>query len=100
MSPVDQRDGGYYVAGSRVSLDSVVYAYRRGESAEDVVDSFPSLDLNRVNGAFEFYLANRDLVDGYLREQQRKVDQMRAEARRRNPELHARIALARPKMRV
>ena len=29
---VEQRNGGYYVAGSRVSLDSVVYAFRRGES--------------------------------------------------------------------
>ena len=32
MEYVEQRNGGYYVAGIRVSLDSVVYAYLRGES--------------------------------------------------------------------
>ena len=31
---VEQRDGGYYVAGARVSLDSIVYAFRGGESPE------------------------------------------------------------------
>ena len=29
---VELRDGGYYVAGTRVSLDAVVYAFRGGES--------------------------------------------------------------------
>jgi hypothetical protein len=32
MNAVDEPNGGLYVAGSRVSLDSVVYAYLRGES--------------------------------------------------------------------
>jgi hypothetical protein len=27
---VEQREGGYYVTGTRVSLDSVVYAFLRG----------------------------------------------------------------------
>jgi hypothetical protein len=31
---VEQHNGGYYVRGTRVSLDSFVYAYRRGESAK------------------------------------------------------------------
>jgi len=29
---VEERDGGYFVAGERVSLDSLVYAFRRGAS--------------------------------------------------------------------
>ena len=31
---VEKRDGGYYIAGSRVSLDSVVYEFLNGSSPE------------------------------------------------------------------
>ena len=41
-------NGAYRVARTRVSLDSVVYAYWRGESPEGIVDSFPTLTLEQV----------------------------------------------------
>jgi hypothetical protein len=44
---VEQRDGGYYVAGERVSLDSLVYAFRRVSSPESIRRSFPSSRWNR-----------------------------------------------------
>jgi uncharacterized protein (DUF433 family) len=31
---VEERDGGYYIAGTRVSLDSIVHAFQDGESPE------------------------------------------------------------------
>lgn len=37
---VEERDGNYYVAGSRISLDSIVYAFCRGESAETIYQNF------------------------------------------------------------
>jgi uncharacterized protein (DUF433 family) len=64
---VEQRNGGYYVAGTRVSLDSIVLAFLRGESPEGIADSFPTLAMENIFGALSFYLANRDLVDEYLR---------------------------------
>jgi hypothetical protein len=33
---VEEREGCYYVTDSRVSLDSIVYAFRRGESPETI----------------------------------------------------------------
>src|SRR5579863_3345703 len=63
---IEQRDGGYYVAGSRVSLDSVVYAFLRGESPEGIVESFAALTLEQVYGAIASYLANQDQIDAYL----------------------------------
>src|ERR1019366_8014793 len=45
---VEQREGGYYIVGTRVSLDSVVYAFLRGESPEGIVESFPALSLEQV----------------------------------------------------
>jgi len=52
---VEQRDGNYYVAGTRVSLDSLVHAFRRGESPETISQNFDTLDLEEVYGAIAYY---------------------------------------------
>jgi uncharacterized protein (DUF433 family) len=44
--------GTIRVGRSRVSLDSVVYQYEQGATAERIAESFPSLDLADV------YVAN------------------------------------------
>ena len=92
---VEQREGGYYVAGSRISLDSVVYAFLRGESPEGMVDSFPALSLEQVFGAVAFYLANRESIDSYLRDEGAEFARMRDESRRQNPTLYAKLEAAR-----
>ena len=48
---IEQRNGGYYVAGTRISLDSVVYAFNRGDSPERILEEFPLLD--RVSRVYE-----------------------------------------------
>lgn len=60
---VEQRDKGFWITGSRISLDSVVYAFRSGLSPESIVQSFPLLTLEQVYGAIAFYLTNRDEID-------------------------------------
>ena len=42
---VSQQPTGYVIEGIRVSLDSVVYAFLRGESREGIVEFFPALTL-------------------------------------------------------
>ena len=42
---VEHREGFYRVAGTRVSLDSIVYAFLSGQSAESIAQSFPVLKL-------------------------------------------------------
>ena len=56
---VERRGEGYYVAGSRVSLDSIVMAFWRGQTPESILRSFPSLTLAQVYGAIAFYLSNQ-----------------------------------------
>jgi len=56
----------YRIAGTRVSLDSLVYAYHRGASPESIQRSFPSITLEQVHGALAFYLAHKSEVDTYL----------------------------------
>ena len=50
---IEQRDGGYYITGNnRISLDSVVYAFNRGESPEQILEAFPLRDnLAKIYGA-------------------------------------------------
>ena len=60
---VKKVEGAYRVAETRVSLDSFVYLFREGMSAESMVDSYPALTLDQVHGALAFYLANQKDID-------------------------------------
>jgi uncharacterized protein (DUF433 family) len=72
---IEQRNGGYYVAGTRISLDSVVYAFNRGESPEQILEGFPLLDsLARVYGAIAFYLDHKPQIDQYLIDEEREFE--------------------------
>jgi uncharacterized protein (DUF433 family) len=92
---VEQRNGGYYVQGTRVSLDSVVYAFLRGESSDGIGESFPALSLEQVYGAIAFYLAHRESIDSYLQEGKAEFARLRDEARRKHPRLYAKLDAAR-----
>lgn len=92
---VEHRNGGYFIEGTRISLDSVVQAFLRGESPEGIAESFPALELEQIFGALTFYTANRDLVDRYLSQGRREFEALRQRARRDNPILYAKLAEAR-----
>lgn len=88
---VEEREGGYYVAGSRVSLDSIVYEYLRGESPEGIAESFPAVALEEIFGALAFYLANPGVIDDYLSRGREEYARLREESRRQNPALYAKF---------
>ena len=92
---VDNLGGAYRVAGSRVSLDSIVYAFLRGESPDGIAESFPALTLEQVYGAITFYLAHRDVIDAYLLAGKVDFERLREQARRDHPSLYAKIEAAR-----
>ena len=91
---VEERDGGYYLAGTRVSLDSVVYAFLRGQSPESITKSFAPLSLEQVYGAITFYLANEGAVDEYLKQGREDLDVLRQQAKEQNAPLHAKLEAA------
>jgi uncharacterized protein (DUF433 family) len=95
MEYVDQRNGGYYVAGTRVSLDSVVYAFLEGDSPEGIAYSYEALTLEQIFGALAYYLANRVVIDEYLRQGEIEYDRLYEEARAKHPEFYARLDAAR-----
>src|ERR1700722_11076066 len=90
-----QRDGGFYISGARVSLDSIVYAFPRGESPEGIAESFPVLGLEQIFGALAFYVANREMVDEYLSHGREEFETLREQARRNYPALYWKLAEAR-----
>ena len=92
---VMQRDGAYRVAGTRVSLDSVVYAFLNGQTAESIAQSFPVLNLEQVHGAITFYLAHRAEIDGYLRAGRAEFERLRAAAHEADPAFYQKLASAR-----
>jgi len=69
---IKQREGNYYLAGTRISLDSIVHAFRRGESPETICQNLEFLRLEEVYGAIAYYLANQAGVDAYLIRQSEK----------------------------
>lgn len=92
---VMQLEGAYRVAGSRVSLDSVVYAFRRGASPESIQRSFPSLTLEQIYGAITFYLAHQEEIDQYLLNGEAEHEKLREASRAEHPEFYEKIDRAR-----
>jgi uncharacterized protein (DUF433 family) len=88
-------EGQYLVGGTRVSLDSLVYLFLEGVSAESMVDSYPALTLEQVHGALAFYLGNQKEIDAYLAEGQRSADSQHEQSRQTNAELIAKLQRAR-----
>jgi uncharacterized protein (DUF433 family) len=88
---IEKHDGGYWIAGTRVSLDSVVYAFLRGAGAESIARSFPVLTLEEVYGAIAFYLANQADVDATIAANDREFEVLRKQARVTNRDLYQKI---------
>lgn len=92
---IEKRDGGFWLLGSRVSLDSIVYAFLNGQSAEGIAQSFPVLTLEQVYGAIAFYLSNRAEIDGYLAQAKNDYEAMRRAAQDADPMFYQKLADAR-----
>lgn len=92
---VEKRDQGYWISGTRVSLDSIVYAFLSGQTAESIAQSFPTLSLEQVYGAVAYYLAHRSEVDGYLREARGELEAQREAAHKADPMFYKKLADAR-----
>ena len=58
--------GTWRIAGTRVSLDSVIHAFWEGATPEEICQDFPSLSLPQVYEAIAYYLKQRAKVDAYL----------------------------------
>lgn len=72
-------DGVVRVAGTRVTLDTVVSAFAEGATAEEIAQQYPVLDLADVYSVIGFYLARKGQVDTYLSERKAESERVRHE---------------------
>lgn len=94
-SYIEHRDRGYWVRGTRVSLDSLVHALLEGQNPETIAQSFPAVTLEEVYGAITFDLANREEVDAYLTDARSEYDRQADRARMADRAFYAKLDAAR-----
>jgi len=92
---IERRDGGFYLTGTRVSLDSLVYAFRAGKSPETIQQEFPLLSLEQVYGAVAFYLGHQAEVDASIVLGEQEVRRTIPALAERKPEAYRRLQKAR-----
>ncbi len=88
-------NGAYRIAGTRVSLDSIVYSFWNGETPETIVQNFSTLQLEQIYGAIAFYLTNRDEIDEYMRQGEVEFEKLSQQWRRKNVRLYEKLEKAR-----
>ena len=77
---VEIRNGGYYIAGTRIGLDVIAYGFRNGRSPEDLFEKFPSVgSLAKVYGAITFILEHPIEIEAYLKDQERILEEFKTQ---------------------
>jgi hypothetical protein len=74
------------VGTTRVPLDTVVFAFNHGSSPEEIVLSYPTLELVDVYAVVNYYLHNRSEVDLYLSQREGESARIREENEKRFPQ--------------
>ena len=69
--------GVFRVGSSRVTLDSVVSAFRDGATAEEIAEQYPGISLGQVYSVIAYYLAHTAEVDDYLRTREQRSEEVR-----------------------
>ncbi|MCG8347904.1 MAG: DUF433 domain-containing protein [Chloroflexales bacterium] len=73
------RDGVMRVGGTRVTLDTVVGAFRDGATAEEIVQQYPTLQLADVYWVIGYFLHHQPEVDKYLADRQQRAALLQAQ---------------------
>jgi uncharacterized protein (DUF433 family) len=70
------------LAGSRISIRQIGVHYTAGETPEQILDSYPHLDLARIHAGIAYYLVNRERIDAEIAEEEALYRAGVAEAKR------------------
>ena len=73
------KDGVMRVGETRVTLETVISAFKDGETAEDIVTAYPTLSLADVYSVIGYYLHQKEDVEEYLLQQEEQSAAVRAE---------------------
>jgi uncharacterized protein (DUF433 family) len=65
--------------GHRIGIETILFDYRDGLTAEEIVLRYPSVALEAVYATITYYLHNRARLDAYLRAAEQHEADMRRE---------------------
>jgi uncharacterized protein (DUF433 family) len=71
---VERRSTGFYIIGSRVPMDRIIWEYRNGEDPRTIRSHYPTLTLEQVSGAIAFYESHKEEVESAMEERRRAED--------------------------
>lgn len=75
--PLRETEGGtVYVGNTKVALEGIIFAFRRGCTPEEIQDAFDAISLGDVYSVIGYYLHRKEEVEEYLEEYQRDWDKM------------------------
>ena len=78
-------DGVVRVAGTRVTLDTIVAAFDAGAAAEEIAEQYSSVPLPDVYSVITYYLRHKAEVSAYLQRREEQAATVREEVERRFP---------------
>ncbi|MDH3604710.1 MAG: DUF433 domain-containing protein [Candidatus Tectomicrobia bacterium] len=67
------------VGNTRVTLETVIGAFKNGATAEQIAQDYPVLDLVDIYAVIAFYLYQPEAVDTYIEDQLKEGQQLRAQ---------------------
>jgi uncharacterized protein (DUF433 family) len=91
------KDGAVRVGKTRVTLETVLHSFKRGDSPRDISDSFPTLQLADIYSVIGYYLRHTEEVEAFLRQSEAEAERIRQkiEAYQNSAEFRARLAARR-----
>ena len=69
--------GVFHVGKSRVTLDTVVGAFRDGATAEEIAEQYPAISLGQVYAVIAYYLAHTAEVNDYIQAREQRSAEVR-----------------------
>lgn len=83
--PLSTDEAGVMRVGeTRVSLDSVVYAFNDGATPEEIVQQYPTLNLAEVYTVISYYLQHQAEIENYLEQRRAQRLELRKEVEARS----------------
>lgn len=73
------KGGTPHIAGTGVTVRTIVRWYKLGLSPEDIAAEYPHLSLAQVYGALAYYHANRDVLDAHMAAEEVESDRIEQE---------------------
>jgi uncharacterized protein (DUF433 family) len=71
------KDGVFRVGNTRVTLDTIVGAFKEGATAEEIAYQYPTVSLADIYSVISYYLRQKKEVDAYLKRREKFAEEVR-----------------------